>query len=617
MTENGTAYDPLELYLRRLAECERTAAVWGRRDSLLGTTRLVVVALGLVAAWFSLQNQLFSPLWLGLPVLLLLGLIGVHERVARDRGRAERALSYYRRGIERVRFVRGEGPFPKLDSSATQEGQELRDEERYGLDSHLYAADLDLFGDASLFELICGARTQDGRDTLAGWLLAPASPDEVRSRQEGVAELRGRPELREQWSVLGGEIDAGLDSRTLEEWSEQPPRLRQPALRLGLGVLGVGNVVTLIGWLALGWLATPFLVSVLLSTVVTFVLRGQVAASIKGVDRANRQLDLLAGLLALLESETFTSSWLSERVDELNRSGVSPGVAVRRLERRVDMLESRRNPFFAPIGGLVLWTSHWACSLESWREAHGEGVGRWLEIVGEFEALASLAGWSWENPEDPFPELLESGSEPILEGRGLGHPLLPRSVCVVNDLDLGAQVHGLIVSGSNMSGKSTFLRTTGINVVLAQAGACVRAESLRLSPLQVGASIRIQDSLQEGSSRFYAEITRLRRVLELTEKEVPVYFLLDEILAGTNSHDRRIGAEAVVRALLERGSLGLVTTHDLALARIAEDSDLRVKNVHFEDTLEDGKIHFDYRLHEGVVTRSNALALMREVGLEV
>jgi len=199
----------------------------------------------------------------------------------------------------------------------------------------------------------------------------------------------------------------------------------------------------------------------------------------------------------------------------------------------------------------------------------------------------------------------------------MGHPLISEQRNVRADLLLGDEPGVMIVSGSNMSGKSTLLRTVGVNVVLALAGAPVRAASLRLSPLQVGASIRIQDSLQAGASRFYAEIKRLRQIVELTNGGRPVLFLLDEILHGTNSHDRQIGGERVVRGLIERGAIGLITTHDLALARIADDLGARAANVHFEDHLEDGQMRFDYRLRPGVVQHSNALELMRSVGLDV
>jgi DNA mismatch repair ATPase MutS len=243
-------------------------------------------------------------------------------------------------------------------------------------------------------------------------------------------------------------------------------------------------------------------------------------------------------------------------------------------------------------------------------------VARWIAIAGEIEALAALSGYAYEHPEDPFPEVAD-GTLPWFDGSGVGHPLRPAATFVRNDLRLDQRTRMLVVSGSNMSGKSTFLRTVGVNTVLALAGAPVRAQALRLARLRVGASIQIHDSLADGQSRFYAEILRLRLILDLAKDDTPVLFLLDEILHGTNSHDRRIGAEAVIRSLLRHHTVGLVTTHDLALSGIAEDPEVPAENVHFQDEIVDGRMRFDFRLRDGVVRKSNALALMREVGLEL
>ncbi len=265
----------------------------------------------------------------------------------------------------------------------------------------------------------------------------------------------------------------------------------------------------------------------------------------------------------------------------------------------------------------ILWTPHWALAVEEWRRRSGAVVRRWLTAVGEMEALCSLASHAYENPGDPYPEI--TAGPPALEAAGIGHPLIPADRLVRNDVCLGGGdgPRVLVVSGSNMSGKSTMLRTLGVNCVLAQAGAPVRARRLSLSPLSVGASIRLIDSLQEGVSRFYAEILRLRQILDLTEGGRPVLFLIDEVLHGTNSHDRRIGAEALVRGLVERGAIGLITTHDLALAEITGVLGARAANVHFEDHIENGQIHFDYLMRPGVVRKSNAIELMRQVGLEI
>jgi DNA mismatch repair ATPase MutS len=265
------------------------------------------------------------------------------------------------------------------------------------------------------------------------------------------------------------------------------------------------------------------------------------------------------------------------------------------------------------VAGLILWKAHCAFMLENWRGQWGKQIPRWLEAVGEIEALGALAMYAYENPDDPFPEIVEDGVR--FEGEQLGHPLILRRSCVRNDVRLGSPARVLIVSGSNMSGKSTLLRTVGVNAVLALAGAPVRARRLAISPLALGATIRVQDSLQGGMSRFYAEISRIKQVMELASGARPVLFLLEEVLAGTNSQDRKTGAEILLREFLARNAIGLITTHDLALAGAADALGGAALNVHFEDQLVDGKLSFDYLLRPGVVTRSNALALMRAIGL--
>jgi DNA mismatch repair ATPase MutS len=299
--------------------------------------------------------------------------------------------------------------------------------------------------------------------------------------------------------------------------------------------------------------------------------------------------------------------------------GAPPSQRLARLNRLIEYLDSRDNVFVRIAEVFILWTPHLAVKVEDWRRHSGPAVRRWLTAMGEMEALASLSSHAYEHPADPFPQV--TPGPPLLEAEEIGHPLLPENRVVRNDIRIGgadpAGPRVMIVSGSNMSGKSTMLRTLGINAVLAQAGAPVRAKSLRMSPLAVGASIRVSDSLQGGVSRFYAEILRLRQILDLTAGELPVLFLIDEFLHGTNSHDRRIGAEALVRGLVERGAMGLITTHDLALADVADTLGEKAANVHFEDHVENGEIRFDYRMRPGVVRKSNAIELMRSVGLEI
>jgi len=344
-------------------------------------------------------------------------------------------------------------------------------------------------------------------------------------------------------------------------------------------------------------------------------VRRRVQAIIGAVDESAHELKLLSEVLVRLEREDFQSPILAALRASLNAEGDPPSKRLARLKRLTELLDSRDHLVVRVAEPFTLWTTHLAFAVENWRRHNGATVRRWLTATGEIEALCSLASHAFDHPSDPFPEF--TAESPMLEADGVAHPFLPEGSAVRNDVRIGGDLRLLVVSGSNMSGKSTLLRTLGINAVLAQAGAPVRARKLRLSPLAVGASIRITDSLQGGVSRFYAEILRLRQILDQTAGALPVLFLIDEFLHGTNSHDRRIGAEALVRSLVERGAIGLVTTHDLALADIAEVLGTRASNVHFEDQIENGQIHFDYVLRPGVVRKSNAIELMRSVGLEI
>jgi hypothetical protein len=385
-------------------------------------------------------------------------------------------------------------------------------------------------------------------------------------------------------------------------------------LRLAALLIGLFSAAAVVMWLGFGYRKTA-MVALMVEATFLFLYRAQIVRVIAEVERPGRELSLLAEILGRLEQERFASPMLVRLRSELDTDGKPPSRQIARLSRLIQILDSLKNQFFAPIAFVLLIPTQLALAIERWRRHAGAKIPQWLDAVAEIEALSSLASYAYEHPRDPFPELVEG--EVLFDGESLGHPLIAGARSVRNDVRLAAEPRALIVSGSNMSGKSTLMRTVGANVVLALAGAPVRARRLRLSPLAVGASIHILDSLQTGASRFYAEITRLRQIVELTNGDLPLLFLLDEILSGTNSHDRLIGAEAVVRGLVERGAIGLVTTHDLALTRIAESLNGRGANVHFEDHLENGRMVFDYRMQPGVVRRSNALELMRSVGLEV
>jgi hypothetical protein len=591
---------PAEEYARRLEGRRTEADALAREDRKIADLRVALFVLALAVLSAGLLAGWFSAWWALLPAVAFAALLIRHDGVIRRRERAERAFRFYEAGVERLtdrwagRGVSGEG---------------FRDP------GHPYAEDLDLFGKGSLFELLCTARTRAGEETLARWLLAPAPPETARARQVAVDDLRPRLDFREEIELLGEEVRAEVRPETVVGWGTAPPvGLRGRGARPAATMLAAITVAAAGAWAA-GFGFLPFGVMLLAETALLLSLWGRVQQALHAADEPARELALFSHLLQRVEAAKFEASLLRELQAGLGSDGLSPSASLARLDRLMSMVHAQHNGAFALVGLILLWPVHLAVAIEEWRAAHGKELGAWLAAVGEFEALSALATYAYEHPLDPFPEILDGGSS--LEGEGLGHPLIPEAASVRNDVTLGPERRLLVVSGSNMSGKSTLLRTLGTNTVLALAGAPVRARRLRLSPLAVGASIRTQDSLQEGTSRFYAEITRLRHIVALADGDRPLLFLLDEILHGTNSHDRRIGAEAVVRTLVRKGAVGLVTTHDLALTRIVEDPALRAANVHFQDHLEDGTMVFDYRLRPGVVEKSNALDLMRAVGLEV
>ena len=610
--------DTRHAYRRQLETFERVAGDLRSQSSRLSWARLAIAASGVVLLWPIVFAEVLHVGWLGLPVLAFMALVTVHERIEGRRRRADKAIEYLRQGLAR------------LDGDWVGQGC---DGARFVDPAHPYASDLDLFGRGSLFEFVCAARTADGQATLAGWFKVPSEASVIWSRQAAVDELRGRDELRLDLALIGDDLGDGVDTAALVAWAEAPAILTARWPAVVAGVLAVVNLVTLVAWAApisqrvleaaqgSGQLdmfegILPFALASLVSVIFAKWHGAKTGRVLHGADRPQQDLALLAAMLGRLEDERFEAPELSGLADALAAGGQPPSRAIARLTRLVEIEESRHNMIFAMFGGLVHTGTQLAHAMENWRKRHGGSVRAWVDAVARFEALSSLARHGYENPEDTFPEFVEGA--PRFSAVGMTHPLLAASKAVRNDVALGGESARLwVVSGSNMAGKSTMLRTVGANVVLALAGAPVRARSMQLTTLQLGASMRIVDSLQEGASHLYAEIRRFRSIVDLCSGPIPLLFLLDEVLHGTNSSDRRAGAAAVVRTLVDAGALGMITTHDLALAKIADDLGDAGANVHFIDHMQDGELAFDYTLREGPVQRGNALELMRAIGLDV
>ena len=589
--------DPRIEYQSRLSDWSRRAEAFEQSHSRMGNLR-VFFLFGLLALAAVLCRSAVS--WGGVLMILLVGLLltGIwHMQIENARSAARRGIRFYQSGLERL-----DGTWLGKGSPGTE-----------FLDPHHpYAADLDIFGVGSLFELVNAAHTQIGRTTLAAWLLEPASLQEIVARQEAIKEMSPKVDFRERLGFLAAEAQTWIPTESLISWARQPCILNSNPVRVAAFCLPWLNLVLLI---AGKW---PWCLSLLaFQYAVARFYKRRVQNVTRTVGVVQHDLKCLAGMFEYLEAENFNSERL-RRVDAGDQAGgLCASEAIQRLATLYSWIASRGNPLIAVISGWFLLETQVAFAVEAWRARFGMMVEPWLRRLGEIEALSSLAGYAFEHPADPFPEILPASAPAQIQAEGLKHPLMVEARCVGNDVSLGPNRRLMVVSGSNMSGKSTYLRTLGVNLALALAGAPVRARKFRMTHLRIGASIRTVDSIQEGTSRFYAEITRLGQIVKLAGQGTSLVFLLDEILGGTNSHDRRIGAGCVARTLVERGALGLITTHDLALAQIAEEIQPPGANYHFEDQILNGKMSFDYLLQPGVVQKSNALELMRLVGLDV
>jgi hypothetical protein len=390
----------------------------------------------------------------------------------------------------------------------------------------------------------------------------------------------------------------------------------RPLIRVGALLLATLSVAALIAASTTDIGIAPFLLTIIVDGVVTLSYGRTIRRMARRAGEAASGLAILAQVLEIIERENFHSAMLADIRLRLDTQGAPPSRHIGRLETLIEWLNnSLRNQFFIPIAFVLRLPVHLVHAIERWRAEVGPHIPNWLKAVGEFEALACISAFAFDHPQYPFPQIADAGS--CFEASQIGHPLIPAAHCVRNDLRLDDQVRLVLISGSNMSGKSTMLRTVGTNLVLAQAGAPVCARSLTASVFQLGTAMRIRDSLQSGESLFYAAVSRLKAVVDCARNGRPLLFLFDEILQGTNSHDRLVGSEGVLRALVDRGAVGLTTTHDLALTEIVQRLGSRGVNVHFEDVLVDGKMSFDYHIRPGVVQKSNALELMRLLGLDV
>ncbi len=479
---------------------------------------------------------------------------------------------------------------------------------------HSYADDLDIFGEYSLFKLLNRTRTAEGSRRLASWLKNPANATEVGLRQAAAADFSGHPALIQDLEATALLHEhAAKHVGEFQTWAVEtfPAPLKKalpwrwyPLITLVIAVLYFTGLVP--GFALLGSLAVHL-----------FIL-GRYTDFVKALaDRTTsmgQTLTAYSDLLKKAEDAPFQSPWWQGRKARITGSSA----ALARVGNLFEKLDYRNNPYFAIFVGIpTLWDMHCLASLEEWKAAHHRHLTDWLDVLADTEAMNSLAGHAFANPGYVVPAVNDA-AEVTITASTLGHPLIPAAKRISNDFAMQGTGNTILVTGSNMSGKSTFLRTIGLNLVLAQMGAVVSAAAFACSPMRVFSSMRTQDSLEESTSSFYAELKRLRKLLELADERAhaPVFYLLDEILKGTNSADRHRGAEALIRQLHTKTASGMVSTHDLELGEWGA-TETYIHNFHFRSDVENGRLHFDYRLHEGICRSFNASELMRMMGIAI
>jgi hypothetical protein len=604
------------LYAERAARAEADAAREAAASRLISRLRLLVAAVGATAAisWIMGRGLPWSVLMSVVAAAVFAVLAFRHAGIERRRERALGRATLNHEGGARIERRWDDLPHPWLP--------------REPLDEHPYAADLDLFGHASLAQLAGPVHTPTGRRAFAAWLLEAdrATAVEIRNRQAAVAELAPALDFRQDLAMaaraIGGDGIEAHELGAFVAWAEgRSWLLARPWIPIAAIALALVTTVAFVFWWN-EWTGSPWF---LIPATLGWLLRAWVQEPLEATNAGaggERSLHGWRALVRLVGRAEWRARSLAEARDALGRERVRD--ALRTLEQLVALADFRLSTWlYLPIQTVTLWDLHVWWALERWRARHGSHVRGWLETVGSVEALAALAALAHDHPAWAWPEVLESpdGAALRIDARGLGHALLPDATRVANDVTIGPKGRFLLVTGSNMSGKSTLLRAVGLNVVLAHAGAPACAASLRLPLLALHTSMRVADSLERGLSLFMASLVRLERIVRAAreaERARPVCYLLDEVLQGTNSAERRVAVRTIVDHLIASWAIGVVTTHDLELAHDPAFA-AHAESVHLQETLagegDAVTMTFDYRLRSGPATGGNALQLLKLLGL--
>jgi len=590
-------------FRQRIEYFEKEKSSLSSRSSRLSAIRLFLFVVFIVLSVWFIRKQDYAYVFLSGVVFLCayLPVVIWHRRIKAGITENEILIQINRQEINRL-----EGNLGELDSGI-----------RFYSLCHPYAKDLDIFGDGSLFQLLDRCFTESGQRRLAYALTSARKVNEISEYQKAVQEVKTEIDFRQHMQMLGKKNRVGEQAQNLLlDWFASEDALTWQKRTRWLVIFANGLTLSVIiaafffiGW---QWLLVPFALNLYLLR----LNRKKVRAVMEHTDKNTPFLQGLSQLLKNIARRDFKSERLTAIRKALQINGLTASTLIKSLAFRFEMLEYTRNPYFYLIAnGTFLWELHWMTSIERWRLLVRPHVENWLNALNEFEVIASFAGVAYANPDWIFPEI--TNERFCYSAENLSHPLIFSPNRVANNFSMCQPGETWVLTGSNMSGKSTFLRTLGLNAVLALAGAPVCAKTMMISPMRVFSSMRTEDNLQESTSSFYAELKRLKQLLDYLNGEEPVFYLLDEILKGTNSADRQAGSKALIRKLQNQNASGIIATHDLELGALHSLYPDTVFNYSFNSTIHDGELYFDYTLHKGICHSFNATELMKKIGIDI
>jgi len=592
---------PLDVYKSREAEFSANAERLRKLSDRLSMARLAAFAGGLVVFGALLSFSVIAAVvTLAVALALFTWLVMKYETTEKSRKRFLRLAE-----INSLELKCLDGDF-----SGFKTGEE------YAERDHPYSYDLDVFGKASLFQFLCRTTSRPASDRLAEYLKQPAAKEEILLRQKAVAELQPLTDWQQELMTLGYlNAGAGNDPAPLLQWLGSDDLFRKTGrekiITGCLSLIAIAAVITVIAGLPAAILAPVFGVNF----VFYFTRFRKISKLQEKVSRSSDLLKAYSGIIKLLENRNFTSPLL-QNLQSGFRDEIAASDRIRQLSKLVGRLDYRLNVLVsAPLNLLFFTDIHFCLALERWKRDHASRIPGWFASMAEFEALASLANMAFNNPGWIYPQVTEDYF--VFRAEDMGHPLIPAVRRISNGFATEGAGKAIIVTGSNMSGKSTFLRTCGVNAVLAFAGAPVCASAFTVSLVRLHSSMRISDSLEENISSFYAELRRLRAIIAGAESDPKVFLLLDEILRGTNSDDRYTGSVALIKQLTGYGAVAMVATHDLRLAGLEKELPQSIDNYHFDVKVNDEELFFDYRLTPGICSSFNASLLMKKMGIRV